>query len=466
MQACSSSINKDCFAALPSGCDGPGRNREGRGEPTVGRPTRRLRGDGRGGTSTGRASANEYRDSRIHVWAVQTIGRSTFQRRFTGLLACLAALLTPATEESVRCAFSKVSVNASESDENKPGNHPDLKTPSPVHRVPKRNRNNHSNLSVSSGHPNPLPTGEGTFGGATVDLSPRRWAQSWGGSSTAAPTGEIGAYVGRRMADRTTIPDTIQGPSCNAFFPVRDREDGMMSNWQARIQNAIPGFTLVELLVVITIIAILIALLLPAVQAAREAARQMQCKNNLKQLALGCLNHENATGRYPTDGWGYSWTGDADRGNDWRQPGDGYTMSCLLSSSRRCMTWGPGCRPPRNMPPTCSDCPRRWAFYIARRGGRSWHTLARDVRRADQLWRHAERGRPKRLRGQLGQQLHLCRLLSDQHQSASRRPWLVRQRAAFIAAVENPPGTMTRGRLLSRWPMSPRSPTASSSTAA
>ena len=81
------------------------------------------------------------------------------------------------------------------------------------------------------------------------------------------------------------------------------------------------AFTLVELLVVITIIGILIALLLPAVQAAREAARQTQCRNNLKQLALGCLNHEQAIGRFPTNGWGFAWTGDADRGTDWRQPG-------------------------------------------------------------------------------------------------------------------------------------------------
>jgi prepilin-type N-terminal cleavage/methylation domain-containing protein len=62
-----------------------------------------------------------------------------------------------------------------------------------------------------------------------------------------------------------------------------------------------PGFTLVELLVVIGIILLLACLMLPFQRTAREASRRNQCLKQLKQIALGALNYNDTHNTLPPE---------------------------------------------------------------------------------------------------------------------------------------------------------------------
>jgi len=66
------------------------------------------------------------------------------------------------------------------------------------------------------------------------------------------------------------------------------------------------GFTLVELLVVISIISVLMALILPAVQNARRSARRVECLNHLKNLSIAMTGYATTQKRYPAAGY---WAG-------------------------------------------------------------------------------------------------------------------------------------------------------------
>lgn len=59
------------------------------------------------------------------------------------------------------------------------------------------------------------------------------------------------------------------------------------------------GFTIVELLVVISIITLLAALLAPALRQVKEQGQRIQCMNNLRQIGLALHTYANENRDYP-----------------------------------------------------------------------------------------------------------------------------------------------------------------------
>jgi len=85
------------------------------------------------------------------------------------------------------------------------------------------------------------------------------------------------------------------------------------------------GFTLVELLVVITIVGVLVGLVLPALQVARESARRSGCQANTKQIGTALVHHDGTKGHLP------GWRGTVER----------YTAAMVASGSTSiaCVSW-------------------------------------------------------------------------------------------------------------------------------
>lgn len=91
------------------------------------------------------------------------------------------------------------------------------------------------------------------------------------------------------------------------------------------------GFTLVELLVVISIIVLLVSLLLPALSQAKTAASSSVCLSNLRQLGLAFAEYKNTNrGRNIPYYYDFPWFSKGGSADQAKEYNGGWT--CLLAS--------------------------------------------------------------------------------------------------------------------------------------
>ena len=98
----------------------------------------------------------------------------------------------------------------------------------------------------------------------------------------------------------------------------------------------------------------------------------MHCANNVKQLALGLLDHEHHHGFFPSGGWSWEWAGDPDRGTGRDQPGNWIYAILPYIEQQSLYELGTDGQPNALTPTQLDGRPpapsSRWRSSIARRG--------------------------------------------------------------------------------------------------